>query len=116
MYIYFSDLPMFMKLGNKGGTSTTAFMPDPSKKNFGKLDLSNLTLIEWNIHPTIVEFGATDATLSKAGTKTYPLFIMRIKVERKYQFYLQRIALILAALSLSSLTAYEPEKLDEFIT
>ena len=95
-----------MKLGNKGGTNKTAFMPDPSKKNFGKLDLSNLTLIEWNVHPTLVEFGETDAALSKSGDKKYPLFIMRVKVERKYQFYLQRIALILAALSLSSLTSY----------
>ena len=72
----------------------------------GELDLSSLTLIEWNIQPTIAELGETDATLSKAGNKTYSLYIMRIKVERRYQFYLQHIPLILVALSLPSLTAY----------
>ena len=82
-----------MKLGNRGGTNKNAFMPDPSKKNFGKLDLSNLTLNEWNIHPTLVEFGRTDAALSKSGNKAYPLFIIRIKVERRYKFYLQRIVI-----------------------
>ncbi len=101
-----SDLPLIMKLGNQGGTKKNALSPDISKKNFGKVDLSNLTLIEWNIHPTLIEFGETDPALSKSGNKAYPLFVIRIKVERRWQFYIQRIVLILAALSLSSLTAY----------
>ena len=100
------DLPIMMKLGNQGGTKNNALMPDITKKNFGKVDLSNCVLTQWKIHPTLIEFGETDPALSKSGNKAYPLFVLRIKVERRYQFYLQRIALILAALSLSSLTAY----------
>ena len=94
-----------MKLGNKDGSDKNVLMPDIAKKNFGKVDLANCMMTQWIVHPTMVEFGETDKSLSKNGL-TYPLLIMRIKVERRYQFYLLRIALILAVLSLSSLTSY----------
>eukprot|EP01083_Nonionella_stella_P065321 171045_1 len=100
------DLPIMMKMGNKGGTKKYVLMPDILKKNFGKVDLTHCMVTQWRLHPTLIEFGHTDPALSKSGDKAYPVFILRVKAQRRYQFYVQRIALILAALSLSSLTAY----------
>ena len=103
-----------MKLRNWGGSAKSVLVPDAmvEKRSFGKLEEMNCLLPQWRMHPTVVEFGETDRALSKSGEMAYPLFIVRVKVERRYQFYVQRIALVLSLLSLASLTAYAVEVVD----
>ena len=99
------DLPIIMKLGGDANSKNYRFLPDNTRKVFAKMDLSTCVFTEWDVHPTIYEFGSTDPSLSKRGI-TYPLYINRIKVERKYQFYFQRIALILGFLSMAALSSF----------
>ena len=99
------DLPIIMKLGGDANSKDYRFLPDKTRKVFAKIDLSTCVSTEWNFHPTMYEFGFTDASLSKRGI-TYPLYINRIKIERKYQFYFQRIALILMLLSIAALSSF----------
>ena len=99
------DLPIRMKLGGDAYRTDYRFLPDKSRKVFAKMDLSTCVSTEWTFHPTMYEFGFTDPSLSKRGN-SFPLYINRIKIERRYQFYFQRIALLLCLLSISALSSF----------
>jgi len=99
------DLPIIMKLGGTADSTNYRFLPDGERSVFGKMELANSVFTEWHVSRTMYEFGHTDVSLSKKG-KTYPLYINRIKVQRQSGFYLQRIALVLAFLSLGSLSSF----------
>jgi len=99
------DLPIIMKLGGDADSSNYRFLPDAVRPVFGKVELENSVFTEWHVSRTMYEFGHTDVSLSKKG-KTYPLYINRVKVQRQSGFYIQRIVLVLAFLSLGSLSSF----------
>ena len=99
------DLPIIMKLGGKGNSKNCRFLPDESRKIFAKMNLTTCVSTEFQFYPLVYEFGLTDAAASKRN-KQFPLYINRIKIGRKYQFYIQRIALILMLLSIAELSSF----------
>ena len=101
------DLPIIMKLGGEGTINNCRFLPDnKSREIFAKMKLSTCVSTEFKFYPLIYEFGQSDPAASKRGNKIYPLYINRVKIERRYQFYVQRISLILMLLSIAELTSF----------
>lgn len=99
------DLSIILELGNKGGIDKYVLTPDPSTTSFAKFNLGLCVLTEWILHPPMLEFGLSHPDSSKNST-VRPLFIAKLKMQRNYKFYLNRVCLFLALLSLLTLCSF----------
>eukprot|EP01083_Nonionella_stella_P108190 314369_1 len=97
------DLSIIMRENTR--SMNIAILPEMRKVTFGSIDPRYSVIDEWDMESARIEFGATNAGASRAGT-SYPSIILRLKMKRRWEVFMWNIVLLVLCIECLAITAF----------